>query len=364
MLSACCREFGQGVLVVVGGDQRRVQPVLDLLSGGGVQVTLATVAGEPTMAMIESGAALARKAQVDVVVGIGGGSVIDAGKAVAAMARQPSGLPDYLEVAGKGLPLDAVPLPFIAVPTTAGTGAEVTKNAVVGVPEHRVKVSLRHASMLPRVALVDPELAISLPPVQTAASGMDALTQLLEPFVCTRANPLTDALCREGIPRVVRSLERAVEDGGDLDAREDLALGALFSGMALANAGLGAVHGFAAPIGGMFQAPHGAVCAALLAPVWKANLLGVQATGSDDCRARFIEAARLLTGDAQATAEAAVPFLEGLTQRLKIPGLHEYGIGETDLAEIADKASRASSMKANPVDLGQDALVEILRKAL
>ena len=363
-LAGLCLDLGQRVLLVRGADSMRWGNVVDSMRREGLEVEEFEVAGEPGTKVIEEGVALARSVSAGVVVGIGGGAVMDAGKAIAAMVRQPGELLEYLEVVGQGRSLDVGPLPFIAVPTTAGTGAEVTRNAVIGVPEHRVKVSLRHASMLPRVALVDPELAVTLPSAQTAASGLDALTQLLEPFVCKRANPMTDALCREGIPRVVRSLERAVAAGRDVEAREDLALGALFSGMALANAGLGAVHGFAAPIGGMFPAPHGAVCAALLAPVWKVNLRRVDAAGDQGAMLRFSEAARLLTGNPAAGASDAVEFLEALTRRLTIPGLSTYGVGEVDVGEIADKASNASSMKANPVELSREELVGILRAAL
>jgi len=215
---------------------------------------------------------------------------------------------------------------------------------------HRVKASLRHVSMLPRVALIDPELARRVPPAVTAASGMDALTQCLEAFVCSRAQPMTDALCVDGIQRAVKSLEKAFRDGNDLDAREDMALCALYSGMALANAGLGAVHGFAAPIGGMFHAPHGAVCAALLAPVWATNAKRVID------REKFDRVDAMLGGD-------AVAWLREMTRVLGIPKLSAWGIRECNLDEIARKAAAASSMKANPVTLGHAELVEILREA-
>jgi alcohol dehydrogenase class IV len=322
------------------------------------------IASEPDIDVIDGIVREFRPFGASVVVGLGGGAVIDAAKAIAAMMVQPGELLDYLEVVGKGQPLEQKPLPVIAIPTTAGTGAEVTKNAVLGVPGKGVKVSLRHPSILPRVALVDPELAVTVPPAQTAASGMDALTQLLEPLVCRRANPMTDALCRQGIPLVVRSLERAVSDGSDGTAREDLAAGALFSGMALANSGLGAVHGFAAPIGGMYPAPHGAVCAVLLPWVWQTNLRVAQALGCASIMDRFQEAAALLVGSADALPEASVTFLQDLAKNLQIPGLASYGVQAGDLEEIATKAARASSMKANPVDLNQADLVSILRAAL
>lgn len=307
---------------------------------------------------------MARELKTDVVLGLGGGSAVDAGKAVAALAPQPGDALDYLEVVGQGRSLTHPALPLLAMPTTAGTGAEATRNAVLAVPEHGVKASLRHASMLPRVALIDPVLALNCPPEVTAASGMDALTQCLEAFVSCRAQPMTDALCLEGIRRCMRSLERVFNDGRDLDAREDMALAALFSGMALANSGLGAVHGFAAPVGGQFAAPHGAVCAALLAPVWQANLIAAREAGTQETLARFQMTAALLTGKPDARAEEALPVLQGLAKRLRIPGLASYGIQLDDLDALALKASRASSMKGNPVALDLPALRAILQSAL
>jgi alcohol dehydrogenase class IV len=340
-LEALCASFGSRVLLVTGSDPDRF-PLLPAAKRLAVR-------GEPTVEDVERGMALAQG--MDVVVALGGGSVLDAGKAIAAMATQPGDLIRYIEVIGEGKALDAAPLPFIAVPTTAGTGAEATRNAVIASEAHRVKASLRHVSMLPRVALIDPVLARGVHPAVTAASGMDALTQCLEAFVCSRAQPMTDALCVDGIQRAVRSLEKAFHQGDDLEAREDMALCALYSGMALANAGLGAVHGFAAPIGGMFHAPHGAVCAALLAPVWAANAKRVVN------REKFDRVDAMLGGD-------AVAFLRGMTERLGIPKLHTWGIQESDLDEIARKAAAASSLKANPVMLGHDELVGILREAL
>ncbi len=356
--------FGRRVLVVTGTGADRHAGLLDALTAAGLQLTHFRIAGEPTTDEATTGAELARACEAELVLGLGGGSVIDAGKAIAALARQPAGLMEYLEVIGRGRALDAPPLPFLAAPTTAGTGAEVTRNAVLASPTHRLKASLRHASMLPALALVDPELALACPPAVTAASGMDALTQCLEAFVSCRAQPLTDALCREGIRRAAASLGRAVADGRDLAARSDLALAALFSGLALANAGLGAVHGFAAPLGGRHHAPHGAVCAALLAPVWQANLAAVGDAGDTPTLVKFREAAVLLTGDPTAPPERGTAFLSELTARLGIPGLAAHGLQESDLAEVVRQAAAASSMKGNPVPLGPEVLEAILRRAL
>lgn len=308
---------------------------------------------------------MARESGAAFVIGFGGGAALDAGKAIAALATNPGDPLDYLEVIGRGLPLTHAPLPYIAIPTTAGTGAEVTRNAVLASSEHRVKVSLRSPLMLPRVALIDPELMVSLPPAITASTGMDALTQVIEPFVSNAANPITDAFCRDGIARAARSLRRAYDNGTDIKAREDMALAALCGGLALANAKLGAVHGFAAPIGGMFDAPHGAVCAALLAPVMRANIAALRARMPGNAvLERFTEVARLLTGHPEASAEDGTAWIDALTRGLAIPGLGTYGIGEADLEEIAGKASQASSMKGNPVALTTGELVSILTAAL
>lgn len=206
------------------------------------------------------------------VIGLGGGSVLDAGKAIAALVTNLGNVFDYLEVIGKGQPLVNAPLPFIAIPTTAGTGTEVTRNAVLGSPAHGVKVSLRSPMMLPSLAIVDPELTYGLPPEITASSGLDALTQLIEPFVSVKANPMTDAICREGIRHAAKSLRTVYHNGADASAREGMSLASLFGGLALANAALGAVHGFAGPLGGMLNAPHGAICAKLLPLVMEVNI--------------------------------------------------------------------------------------------
>lgn len=338
---------------------------MDCIREEGLDPAIFSVAGEPTVTNISEGVALARKEKADFVVGFGGGSAIDAGKAIAALAANEGDLLDYLEVVGRGQPLKSPSLPCIAVPTTAGTGAEVTRNAVIGSPEHRVKASLRSPHMLPRVALVDPDLTLALPPAVTAASGMDALTQLIEPFVSSRANPLTDALCREGIPRVARSLQTAFGNGEARAAREDMALASLFGGLALANSGLGAVHGFANPIGGSFPAPHGGICAALLPHVMAANLGAVQSRDPDSAtEARYAEVATMLTGNPGATADDGVRWVQELVRDLKIPSLASYNMTKNDLDEVVSNSQKASSMKGNPIELTADELRGILLQAL
>jgi alcohol dehydrogenase class IV len=357
--------LGRRVFLVGGANPRRHSELVAALAAVAETLEVFAVPGEPTLALVEAGVRHLRAAGSTVVVALGGGSAIDAGKAIAALAANPGDALEYLEVVGRGKPLPCAPLPFVAVPTTAGTGAEATRNAVLAVPEARVKVSLRSAAMLPRVALVDPELALDLPAAATAAPGMDALTQLIEPYLSCRANPMTDALCRDGIGRVARALPRAWGSPGDLAARGDLALGALYGGMALANAGLGAVHGFAAPLGGMFPAPHGAVCAALLAPVLRANLAAMRARAPDHpALARVAEIACWMTGDAAATADAAAEFCATLSRRLAIPPLGAWGVTAADVPALVEKAAGASSMKGNPLPLTAGELTAALEAAL
>lgn len=362
---ALAKELGRRPLVVTGANPDRAQPLFAALKVAGLTHEVFAVPGEPTTLHVAAGVARAELRACDGVIGFGGGGALDAAKAIAALLTNGGDLYDHLEVVGRARPLRRAPAPWMAVPTTAGAGAEVTRNAVLLSREHRVKASLRSPLLLARVALVDPELTLSLPPAVTAATGMDALTQLIEPFVCLRANPVTDALCREGLARVAASLRRAFTDGGDLTARTDMALAALFGGFALANAGLGAVHGFAAPLGGSFAAPHGAVCAALLAPVMKANLAALRARASaSPVPARYAEVAHLLTGRSDAVAEDGVGWVRALAADLRIPPLRTYGIAEDDVAPLVEKAQAASSMKANPVALTADELAGVLRDAL
>ena len=330
-----------------------------------MKTALFSVPGEPELDTVRAGTALARRESCDVVIGMGGGSVLDAGKAIAAMITNEGELLDYLEIIGNGKRLSRRPAWFIAIPTTAGTGSEVTRNAVLTSPEHRLKVSLRSLYLLPGVALVDPELTYDLPPGLTASTGLDALTQLIEPFVCARANPMPDALCVEGIRRAARSLRRAYANGHDGGARQDMAVASLFGGMALANAGLGAVHGLAGPLGGMFSAPHGALCAALLPHVMEINSRALRdRQPSSETLRRYDEVARLLTGDATAAAGEGVAWVRQLVGDLKIPRLGVYGITREHSAEVVEKASQASSMKANPIALTPEELAQILEQAI
>jgi alcohol dehydrogenase class IV len=357
--------MGRRVLLAVGMDPARAEPAIRLLSEAGLETVVATVTGEPTTNSIRSASAKATETGCDLIVGFGGGSSMDTAKAIAALVANGGDPLDYLEVVGRGQALAQPSLPVIAIPTTAGAGAEVTRNAVLLSPEHGIKASLRSPTMLPRVALVDPELTLSLPPEVTASTGLDALTQLIEPFTSGRANPMTDALCREGMVRIARSLRRAFEHGDDVAAREDMSLASLFGGLSLANAGLGAAHGFAGPVGGTFHAPHGAVCAALLPPVMSINVRALSERQPEHPALRkYDEIGRILTGDAAASAADGVRWVQMLARDLRIPPLRAYGVGPEHVADLVKVTAVASSTKANPIVLTPAELTEILEAAI
>ena len=364
------RELGAHALLVTGRSAARADVVTAPLAAAGVRWTAFAVAAEPTVDLARAGVAAARAAGCDLVIGLGGGSALDAAKAIAALLGNGGDPLDYLEVVGRGLPLTRPSLPMFALPTTAGTGSEVTKNAVLAAPDHGLKASLRSPLMLPRVALVDPDLLAGLPAAVLASSGLDALSQLIEPLVSARANPLTDGLAREGIRRSAGALRRAytaARAGREVAAedREALALASLFGGLCLANAGLGAVHGFAAPLGGMFSAPHGAVCAALLPAVVRVNARALAARAPDaPARARLREIAALVTGRADATIDDGVAWLVDLCAALEIPGLARHGLTPARVPELVTKARAASSMKGNPLTLTDDELAEIATASL
>jgi alcohol dehydrogenase class IV len=364
---AAMAAFGaQRVLLVTGRNPARAERLRTALGAAGIEPVLFTVSGEPTVDLIRAGLARLEEQGAQAVVAMGGGSALDAGKAIAAIAGNGGDPLDYLEVVGRGQRLLHPSVPFVAIPTTAGTGAEVTRNAVLSVPEARVKASLRSPHMLPRLAIVDPDLLVGLPPSVVSSCGLDALSQLIEPFVSLRANPISDALAREGIPRSARSLAQAVAGGlDDPGVRDDLALASLLGGLCLANAGLGAVHGFAAPAGGMFDAPHGAICAALLAPVMEANVRALASRApAHPARARYEELGALLTGNPEAGAGEAIAWVRALVTRLAIPGLGSWGMATTDLPALVERAKAASSMRGNPLALTDRELMEIAARAM
>jgi alcohol dehydrogenase class IV len=359
------KQWGSRILLVTGHNPDRAQRLRADLEGGGARCFTFAVKGEPTVDLIGRGLDLAHERQCDVVIAIGGGSVIDAGKAIAGLLTNPGDVMDYLEVVGKGNALQNPAAPFVAVPTTAGTGSEATRNAVLGVPERQVKVSLRSPHLLPRLAVVDPELTLGLPPAVTASTGLDALTQLIEAYVSVRANPLSDGFCVRGIPLAARSLRRAFHHGHELEARHDMSLAALLSGMALANAGLGVVHGFAAPLGGRFTAPHGAICAAILPYGIEINLRALRARDPQSVALRrYQEVGRMLTGWPGATAENAIAWTWEICHELEIPPLKAYGVGEQDIPTLVAEAAKSSSMKGNPLALTAEELNEILTRAV
>ncbi len=361
-LPALVAGLGSRALVCTGS---RPDRHAGLIAALGTPTAVFAVPGEPTVDTARAAAAAAREHGADVVVAIGGGSAIDLGKAVAALLVSGADPLDHLEIVGRGLPVTAPTAPLVAVPTTAGTGSEVTSNAVLAVPEHGLKASLRSPLMLPRVALVDPLLTLGCPPAVTAASGLDALTQCLEPFVSIRANSLTDGFAREGLRRASTGLRQAYSDGGDLAARTDMALCGLLGGLALANAKLGAVHGLAGVVGGAVDAPHGMACAALLAPVVEANLHALRTRRPDSpALARYAAAARLLTGYPQASAADGVAWIRETVTALGVPPLRAYGLRADDADQIAAKAARASSTQGNPVPLDGDELRAALLAAL
>ncbi len=360
-LPAVLAGLGSRVLVCTGADPTRLNAITGQL---GLPTALFPVAGEPTIDLARAAAGAARRHGADVIAAIGGGSVIDTAKTVAMLLGNGGDPLDYLEVIGAGRPITQPALPCVAVPTTAGTGAEVTANAVLAAPRHRIKASLRSPLMIPRVALVDPELTVSCPAPVTAASGLDALTQCLEPFVSVRASPLTDGLAREGLRRAAAGLRAAYADGTNLAARTEMAVCSLLGGLALANAKLGAVHGLAGVIGGRADVPHGFACAAVLPAVVEANVRALRA-GPDGGPAldRYTEAARLLTGQPSASVEDGLAWIRETLRLLAVPGLGTFGIQPGQAADIAAAAVRSSSMQGNPVPLPESTLREIVRQS-
>lgn len=359
------KTYGKNILLVFRRDEKLSTLVKTALEAEGMMVSVFQVTAEPEINTIEQAVTRGRSIDADLVIGFGGGSVIDTAKAAAALLSNPGKLLDYLEVVGEGRPLVNSPLPCIAVPTTAGTGSEVTRNAVISVPHSRVKVSLRSAAMLPKVALVDPALTYSLSPTDTAGTGLDTLTQLIEPFLSPQANWMTDGFCREGMRRVGLALPQAYRNGKDRDARIGMAFASLMGGLALANAKLGAVHGIAGPFGGLFSAPHGAVCGRLLPEVLRVNRYALTQRAPDHpALTRLREAACLLTGSPVARADDLITWIEQLVDNMEVPGLKSYGMSPAEMDLLAEKARQSSSMKGNPIELTDLELIEILERAM
>ena len=360
------RELGaRRLLLVTGRTPERAERLRRALLAADHEMVELAVASEPTVELVRMAAQRAIAQRCEAVVAFGGGSAIDAGKAVAALVTNRGDPRDYLEGIGRGRTLERPSLPVVAVPTTAGTGAEVTRSAVLLTRHERNKINLRSLNLAPTVAIVDPDVVSDAPSALLMANGYAAFSQLIEPFLSSRANPLTDAWAREGMRRSVRSLRRAALEGPDASAREDLALASLLSGLCLTNAGLGAVSAFAAPAGGMLEAPHGAVCAALLAPVMAVNLRALRGRAPNHIAlARFVEIAVLLTGRPSADALEAVTWLEALARDLQVPGLARLGLTPADVPGLIERAKHAPNLSSNPIELTNEELAEIADRAL
>ena len=352
------------VLVITGRTTSRADAVRSALREAGVPSIPFGVATEPSIERVRAAVELLTEAGCDAVLGYGGGSAIDVAKAVAVLAATGTDPREHLEVIGAGRPIERPGLPCVAVPTTAGTGSEVTRNSVLS--GGGVKASLRSPLMLPKVAVVDPDLLAGLPSPTIAASGMDALSQLIEPLLSQRANPFSDALARDGIGRSARSLRRAYAEGmEDAAVREDLALASLFGGMCLANSGLGAVHGIAAAAGARLSAPHGAVCAAVLAPAMEVNLQAMRGRAPEHpALHRMVEVATLLTGQPDATPENGIVWLQELTAALSIPGLASYRLTADEIPAVVTAAQKASSMRGNPIELSTAEVTDIVTRSV
>lgn len=356
--------LGNKVLIVTGKNTVLANQLAEWLFEINISSEIFSILSEPTTVDVEKGTELARQNICNVIAGIGGGSVIDAGKAIAALVTNRGELTDYLEIIGMGEKLEKAPLPYIAIPTTAGTGAEVTKNAVIKSVDHYVKVSLRSDLMFPAIAVIDPVLTLTMPSEITAYTGVDALTHLLETFVSCHSNPFIDMLCREGMQRIANSIELAFFDGNNLAARENMAMASMLGGMALANVKLGAVHGFAGPMGGMYPIPHGAVCACLLPAVMEINIKAIKEKKLETQLLKYDEVARILTQNSRAEAEDGVNWVKEMVKKLKIPSLSFFHISTDSFPELIEKAKNSSSMKGNPVVLTDEQLAEILNQSL
>lgn len=356
------RTLGSRALVCTGAHPGRHGALLERL---GMPFQTFSVPGEPTVETARAGGEQGRGMGADLVVAIGGVSVIDLGKAVAMLLANGGDPLDYLEIIGAGRLIERPSAPLIAAPTTAGTGSEATANAVLASPGDRCKASLRSAFMVPSVAVVDPLLSSSCPPAVTASSGLDALTQCLEPFVSLRANPVTDALAREGLKRAATGLRRSYCDGNDLEARTDMALCSLLGGIALANAKLGAVHGLAGVIGGTVDIPHGAACAAVLVATVEANVRALRLREpASRALDKYREAAQLLTGRTDAAIEDGTAWIAETVRLLGIGTLSSYGLRPEQAGEVVSKARQASSTKGNPIELRDDELHGVLNASI
>jgi alcohol dehydrogenase class IV len=360
--------LGRRAIVIYNGPTG-VDRLVELLSGAGVSATARRQRGEPVVADVDSAVEEARAKKCDCMIGMGGGSAIDAAKAVAGLLTNGGSAVDYMEIVGEGRKITQRAAPWMAIPVTAGTGAEATCNAVIGFPEKKFKASVRSELLLARIALIDPELAVTVSPAVTASSGMDALCQLIESFTSSGASQETDAMALSGLRLGSLALPEVFRDGNDVDARYSMATAALMSGITLTRAGLGAVHGFAAPIGANFPVPHGTVCAALLSPVIAANIRACRVQGAAGNRGllRYERIAMIFQGIGAIgddAIDAAVKCTADLRRDLRIPPLKDFGLRASNVPEMVALARKTSSMKYNPVVLSDEALSDALLTAI
>lgn len=356
--------FGKSCLLI-SSKSAPYAKIEETLKASDIDYEILFVKGEPTLNGLQNNLDHLRSLKLDLIVGVGGGSVLDFAKAISALHTNRGNLLDYLEVVGKNQPLSNTPVPLIAIPTTAGTGTEVTRNAVIKIEDKGVKVSLRSEKMIPRIAIVDPELTLSLPPDVTASTGMDALVQLIEPYVSSRSNPMIDMVCKEGIGLIAKSLLTVYSQPGDLPSRENMAFSSLLGGMALANAGLGVIHGFAAVLGGKYPIPHGQCCARILPAAYKVNYLALKGCDPQSEKiARFLEISRIVTNNADALIDEGIAWFQELCKKLNIPRLGQFQISNKDAKEIIENVKNASSTKGNPIQLSGDELLQILEESL
>ena len=363
-IGGIAKSLGNKALIITGGGSVDIKPIVNELCKNKIDFEIFKLINEPDINTVNNGIDVGRSTKCDLVIGIGGGSVIDTGKAISAMMNNPGQLFEYLEIVGFGRKIKNIAIPYIAVPTTSGTGSEVTKNSVIKIPEHNVKVSLRSELIIPSIALIDPMLTLSMPPKITAITGMDALTQVIEPFVSKRSNQFVDEISKSGIKHGSNAIIKAYENGSDIEARTNMSYMSLMGGISLANAGLGAVHGFAGPIGGMFDIPHGMICAALLPHVIEVNIMAMNKRDQENIALiKYDSISKIILRNDKGTVKDLNIWMNDLLRTFWIPTLSEIGLNKNDLPNIVNKSKNSSSMKSNPIKLEDHELMEILERA-
>ncbi len=372
-LSSITKEYGQNAIIVASESlwkNNEIKSIIeDELTTKDISINVFHSRGEPTVTSVDHGVERAQEVKAEIIIAIGGGSTIDLGKAIAGLVTNTGSAKNYLEIIGKGKKIIEQPLPLIAIPTTAGTGTEVTENAVILSREDKLKASIRNPLLIPKVAIIDPELMVSLPKEITASCGLDALTQLIEAFTSNKSQPITDSLAILGIQKATESLIRTFDEGNDLDAREDMAFASLLSGICLANAGLGALHGLAGSIGGMFNIPHGIICGALLSSTIEQNIIKLLSQVPYSHKlSKYVRLGEIVSEHPFETMREAVTNIIGYTRNitkiLEIPKLAKFGFKQSEFKAIITQAKKSSSMGYNPVELSDEQLTEILLQAL